>query len=130
MVNDPISDLLIRIMNAQKVGHQIVKIPYSRMKFDLAKILEQEKFIEDVRKDGKEPKQYILINLKYEEGLPVIRSMKRISKPGQRIYIKKNEFKPVKKGYGIIIISTSSGLMTDKEAKKRKIGGEILCEVW
>lgn len=130
MVNDPISDLLIRIMNAQKVGHQTVKAPFSRIKFELAKILEQEKFVETVKKEGKDLKSFISINLKYEQGLPVIHSMKRVSKPSQRIYMGKDELRPFKKGYGIVIVSTSSGLMTSKEAKKRKIGGEVLCEVW
>lgn len=144
MVNDPISDLLIRIMNAQRVGHQTVKVPFSRIKFELVKILEQEKFVETIKKEGKDPKSFILINLKYlptgqaglpagrqaTEDIPAIHSLKRISKPSQRIYMGKDEIKPIKKGYGLVIISTSLGLMTDKEAKKRKIGGEILCEVW
>lgn len=130
MVNDPISDLLIRIMNAQKVGHQTVKVPFSRIRFELVKILEQEKFVEAIKKEGKDPKSFILINLKYEQGLPAIHSLKRISKLSQRIYMRKDEIRPIKKGYGLVIVSTSSGLMTGKEAKKRKIGGEILCEVW
>lgn len=130
MVTDPISDLLIRIMNAQKVGHQIVKAPFSRIKFELAKVLEQERFVAGVKREGIEPKPSILINLKYNQGLPAIHGLKRISKLGQRVYMKKDEIKSVKRGYGMVIISTSSGLMTDKEAKKRKLGGEILCEVW
>ncbi len=130
MVTDPIADLLIRILNAQKAEHSKVQAPFSGIKFELAKILEQEKFVAGVKKEGIEPKPSILINLKYDQGLPAIRGLKRISKLGQRVYMKKDEIKSVKRGYGMVIISTSFGLMTGKEAKKRKLGGEILCEVW
>lgn len=130
MVNDPIADLLIRIMNAQKVGHSSVKIPFSRIKFDLVKILEQEGFIDKSKVIGDKPKESIIVSLKYNQNIPAINNLKRISKPGQRIYAGAGEIKLVKGGYGITIISTSYGLMSNKEAKKRKIGGELLCEVW
>ncbi len=130
MVTDPISDLLIRIKNAQKVGHQTVKIPFSKLKLALVNILEREKFIGTVVVEGKKPKETILVNLKYDQGLPVIQEMKRISKPSQRIYLGSKDIKSVKSGYGMAIISTSKGLMTNKDARRNKFGGEILCEVW
>jgi len=117
-------------MNAQKVGHVSVKIPFSRIKFELVKILEQEGFIEKSKVIGDKPKESIIVNLKYNQNVPAINSLKRVSKLGQRIYAGASEIKLVKGGYGITIISTSYGLMSNKEARKRKIGGELLCEVW
>jgi len=127
---DPISDMLTRIRNAVKTGHQTVKVPMSKLKLELAKILQREGFIDYVEQKSKTQKKYLDIGLKYKDNIPAIRDLRRISKPGQRIYINKNEIRPVKQGYGIAIISTSKGLMTDKEARKQKIGGEIICEVW
>ena len=131
MIVDPIADMLIRIKNAQAVKKPFVKIPYSNLKFSIAKILEREGFIELAEKKGRVPKRVIEIKLKYEEdGRPAISGMKRISKPGQRIYLPANKIKKTKQGYGISIISTSKGLLTDKECRKQKVGGEVLCEVW
>jgi len=129
-MTDPISDMLIRIKNAQAVFHKTVNIPFSKIKFTLAKILEKENFLDKVEKKGKGIKKYIKINLKYQNKQPVIKGLKRISKPGQRVYISKDKIRPVKQGYGISILSTSSGLMTDKEARKKGVGGEVICEVW
>lgn len=131
MVTDPIADLLVRIMNAQRVGHDSVKAPFSRLKFDLAKILEKEDFVGKVTSEGAKPKESIVINLKYAaDGQPAIQEMKRISKPGQRIYTGSDQIKPIKGGHGMAIISTSQGLMTDKEAKKNSLGGEVMCKIW
>jgi small subunit ribosomal protein S8 len=127
---DPISDMLTRIRNAQAVAHQTVTIPFSKLKFNLAKVLEKEGLVGEVATRGRKARKIIEIKLKYEKGIPVIQGLKRVSKPGRRIYIKKNELKPVRQGYGLIIISTSQGLMTNKEAKKKGLGGEVLCEVW
>ncbi len=127
---DPISDMLIRIKNAQAVSHQTVNVPFSKIKFNLAKVLEKEGLIEAITTRGRKIKKIIEIKLKYEEGQPVIKELKRISKPGQRIYLKKSQVKSVRQGYGLAIISTSQGLMTNKEAKKKGLGGEILCEIW
>ncbi len=127
---DPISDMLIRIKNAQAVSHQTVNVPFSKIKFNLAKVLEKEGLIEVITTQGRKIKKIIEIKLKYEEGQPVIKELKRISKPGQRIYLKKSQVKSVRQGYGLAIISTSQGLMTNKEAKKKGLGGEILCEIW
>ena len=124
---DPISDMLTRIRNAQKAGHQAVNIPMSNLKFEIAKILKKENYVEDCRKSGKGTKKIIEITIKYPAA---INEIKRISKPGQRVYIKADKIKPVKNGYGISIISTPKGLMTGKEARKASLGGEVLLEVW
>jgi len=135
---DPISDMLTRIRNASIVKKNEVLIPFSKIKFALAKILEREKFIEKVEKvvspskfkKRKRKPEMIKIFLKYKDNEPVIRELKRISKPGCRIYLKSKEIKKVAGGLGISIISTCRGIMTGQEAKKRKLGGEVLCEIW
>jgi len=127
---DPITDMLNRIRNAQAVLKETVDISFSNLKYEIAKILEKEKFINKAEKKGKKTKKIIEITLKYHEKIPAISGLKRISKPGQRIYKPVKQIKKVKGGYGIAIISTSKGLMTDKEARKQKLGGEVLCEVW
>jgi small subunit ribosomal protein S8 len=127
---DPIADMLVSIKNAQAVGKTTVSIPFSNLKYKISQILEKNGFIEKVEKRGRGPKRFIEITLKYENKVPAISGFKRISKPGQRIYLPYKKIKKVKGGYGIAIISTSKGVLTDKEAKKQKIGGEILCEIW
>lgn len=127
---DPITDMLNRIRNAQAVLKTQVSLPFSNLKYEIAKILEKEAFIKKVEKKGKKNKKTIEIILKYDDKTPAISGLKRISKPGQRIYLPAKKIKKVKGGYGIAIISTSKGLMTDKEARKQKVGGEVLCEVW
>jgi small subunit ribosomal protein S8 len=130
-MTDPISDMLIRIKNAHSSHHPTVDIPFSKMKLRIAEILKQEGFILDFKKKGKNAQKMIKIKLKYLEGsTPAISGLKRISKPGQRIYKKAKEIKKVKGGYGIAIISTSKGIMTDKEARKQKLGGEVIAEIW
>jgi len=130
-MTDPIADMLTQIRNAQKVRLSEVLIPFSKIKFELAKILEKEGFIVKVLEEtGKFPKK-IKIILKYDlDKNPVIHEIKRVSKPGQRIYAKANKLPKVLGNLGIAIVSTSKGLMTTKEARKRKLGGEILCQVW
>ena len=127
---DPISDMLTSIKNAQAVRHPMVDTPFSNLKYEIAKILEKNGFIEKVEKKGKKTKKIIEITLKYDNKIPAISGLKRISKPGQTIYLGHRKIKRVKGGYGIAIISTSKGLMTDKEARKQKIGGEVICEIW
>ncbi len=127
---DPIADMLTSIRNAQAVLQKTVNVPFSRLKFGIAKILEREGFIEKAERRGRGVKKVIEIRLKYEDKKPAISGIRRISKQGQRIYLAANEIHPVRSGYGILIISTSKGLMTDKEARKLKIGGEAICEVW
>jgi len=127
---DQISDILIRIKNAQKAGRIDLEAPFSNFKLALAKILEKEKFIAGVEEKGKKAAKKIKIILKYNNGRPAIHDLKRISRPSRRLYLKKDEIYPVKQGAGIAIISTPKGLMTDKEARKAKVGGEIICEIW
>jgi len=134
-MTDPITDMLNRIRNAQAVLKETVSIPFSKLKYEIAKILEREGFIEKAERKGKKEKKFIEIFLKYSEDEkgkknPVILGMKRVSKPGQRIYVKAKEIKASKLGAGIVIISTPKGLMTDKQAKKMKVGGEVICEIW
>lgn len=126
-MNDPISDMLTRIRNAGKAGHKTVNIPLSDLKFEIAKILKKESYLEDFKKSGKGNKKVLEINLKDPAAISEI---KRVSKPGQRIYLKADKIKQFKSGYGISIISTSKGLMTNKEAKKSGLGGEVLLEIW
>jgi len=127
---DPISDMLIRIKNAQAVLHPTVEIPFSNFKYELAKILAKNGFIGTVEKKGRKTKKYIEIALKYKEGIQAISGLRKVSKPGQRIYTNFKKIRKVKGGYGMAIISTPKGLMTDREAKKQKLGGEIVCEIW
>lgn len=129
---DPITDMLNRIRNAQALGKPDVVIPFSKIKHDLASVLEKEGFIGKAEKKGKGLiKKKIEISLKYgQDKAPAISGLKKVSKPGQRIYINWRDIRQVRGGYGIAIISTSKGLMTNKEARKRKIGGELICQVW
>lgn len=122
--------MLIRIKNAQAVLHPTVEIPFSNFKYELAKILAKNGFIGTVEKKGRKTKKYIEIALKYKEGIQAISGLRKVSKPGQRIYTNFKKIRKVKGGYGMAIISTPKGLMTDREAKKQKLGGEIVCEIW
>ena len=130
---DPISDILSRIRNAQKVKKQEIFAPYSNTKFAIASVLQKEGYISlckiEENKDRK--KKEIKIVLKYGENKePAIHEIKRISKPGQRIYSPKKYLPRVLEGLGILIVSTSRGVMSDREARKRNLGGEIICRVW
>ncbi len=127
---DPISDMLNRIRNAQLVLKPTVLIPFSNLKFEIAKILEKENFIEKVEKKGRKTKKFVEITLKYENKIPAISGLKRISKSGQRIYERVGKIRGSRSGFGIRIISTSKGLMANKEARRQKLGGEVICEVW
>jgi len=128
---DPITDMFNKIKNAVAVGKSEVRVNSSKLKKEIALILKREGFLEDVKETmkGKIIKTLRLYP-RYINDSPVFSDFKRISKPGQRIYKKAREIKAVKGGYGIAIISTSAGLMTDKEARRRKKGGEVLVEVW
>lgn len=127
---DPISDMLNRIRNAQAVLKEQVDMPFSNLKYEIARVLEEKGFIEKAEKKRKRTKMTIEITLRYNDKIPVISGLKMVSKPGQRIYKSFREVRPVKSGYGIAIISTPKGLMTDKEVKKQRLGGEVICEVW
>jgi len=129
-MTDPIADLLNRIRNAQAVFHPTVDIPFSQIKYKIIQILAKEGFIDKFEKKGKKTKKTIRITLKYIGKTPAISALKRISKPGQRIYLPYKKIKKVRGGYGIAIISTSEGLMTNKETRKQKLGGEVIFKIW
>ena len=131
VVNDPIADMLTRIRNAQIAKHDVVVLPASNTKKAIAKILLAEGYVKSVDFVDEAPQGSIKIALKYVNGKqPVIAGLKRISKPGLRVYARHEELPKVLGGLGIAIISTSKGLMTDKEARKEMIGGEVLAYIW
>lgn len=127
---DPVADMLTKIRNALMVSKPVVDVPFSQLKYSIAKILEKNGFVEKVDKLGRGPKRKIRIFLSYKDKKPIISGLKKISKPGRRVYVSKDEIKPVKGGYGIAILSTSKGILTDKEARKQGVGGELICEIW
>lgn len=132
---DPISDMLTRIRNAQMAGLKEVSVPFSKLKMVIAEILEKENFVEMARKVKVGKFDVIMINLRYNkvsntQKEPAITGIQRVSKTGQRIYVKKGEIRKVKNNYGISIISTSKGLMTGGAARKMGLGGELICEIW
>ncbi len=130
-MTDPITDMLNQIRNASAVAKPDVLIAFSTIKNDIAALLAKEGFVGEVKKAVKGKHKALKIILKYNsDGLPAIAGLKRVSKPGQRIYEKCSDIKKVAGGYGISIVSTPKGLMTNKEAKKLKLGGEIICQVW
>ena len=129
-MTDPVADMLNIIKNAQAVNHPTVEVSFSNLKYEIVKILEKYGFISGVEKKGRKNKKTIEITLKYDDKIPAISGLKKVSKPGQRIYVNTTQIKRVKDGHGIAVISTSKGLMADREAKKQKRGGEVLCEIW
>lgn len=132
MVTDTISDMLTRIRNANMVKHRIVQIPTTKLSFEIAKILKEEGFIEDIERYQESKKKYLLIYLKYigKSRKPVIEKIERISKPGLRIYSNSKTLPKVLNDLGIAILSTSKGIMTNLKAKELGIGGEVLCYIW
>ena len=131
VVTDTIADMLTRIRNANQMRYQEVSVPASNLKVSLAKILKDEGFIEDYKVNDDNVQGTIDITLKYGKNKErVITGLKRISKPGLRVYAKSTEIPKVLNGLGIAIISTSHGVMTDKEARKQNLGGEVLCYIW
>lgn len=132
VVNDTIADMLTRIRNANTARHQIVQIPLTKMTKSIASIVKEEGFVDDYEIIDEGLKSYILISLKYKgkRKHPVITSLKRISKPGLRVYANHKEIPRVLGGLGVAIISTSKGLMTDRKARHNGIGGEVLCYIW
>lgn len=128
---DPIADMLTRIRNAKAAGHETVSIPYSQIKSAILTILKRKNFIEAFEKKGKKVRKSIVVKLKYQkDGSPAINSIVRVSKPGQRVYKLATKLHSVQEGFGIAVISTPEGLMTDSEARRKRVGGEVICEVW
>lgn len=128
-MTDPIADMLTRIRNAQAVEKEFVLIPLSRLKKAIADVLKNEEYIVDYSIVEEQGFQHLKVILKYSNNIPAIRSLKRVSKPGCRIYAKRGELPAVLNNLGIAIISTSRGVMTNHEARKSRLGGEILCEI-
>ena len=128
-MSDPVADMLIRIRNAQTVGHTEVSMPASRLKASIAKVLKDEGYIEDfaVREAG--VKKELRIGLKYYAGRPVIERLERVSKPGLRVYKGRDDIPRIMNGLGVAILSTSRGVMTDRKARADGVGGEVLCIV-
>jgi small subunit ribosomal protein S8 len=129
---DTISDMLTRIRNACLVGHSTTKVPTTKMTKSIAQVLKSEGFIDDYEETGEGINKFIVISLKYKgkNRQPIIRRLKRVSKPGLRVYSNCKEIPRVLGGIGIAIISTSKGIMTDREARRQNVGGEILCYIW
>ncbi len=128
-MSDPVADMLTRIRNAQMAEKTIVNIPSSKLKTNIANVLKSEGFIEDYKVTSVNAKNNLVIHLKYYNSMPVIEFIKRISRPGLRIYKPSTDLPIVMNGMGVAIISTSLGVMTDKSARKNGVGGEILCHV-
>jgi small subunit ribosomal protein S8 len=129
-MTDPIADMLTRIRNACFAGHRALDIPSSKVKRRIAEILKAEGYINDfeVRTEG--PQGVLNIALKWQGGTPAIEGLRRVSRPGQRRYAKVGDIPKVRNGLGIMIVSTSSGMMTDRAARKAGVGGELVCSVW
>jgi len=131
MMTDPIADMLTRIRNAVRVERPNVDLPLSKVKRGLAEVLKREGYIWDWEEVTAQPANQIRIHLKYgPNGERVIRHVRRVSRPGRRVYSGAAKLKPVLKGLGIFVISTSRGVISDREARQRKLGGEVLCEIW
>ena len=131
MVTDPIADMLTRIRNANQMRYKEVEVPASKIKLEIARILKETGFIVDYKVQKNDVQDVIVLSLKYGENKErVITGLKRISKPGLRVYVKANEVPRVLNGLGIAIISTSKGLMTDKSAREQSLGGEVIAYIW
>ena len=131
VVTDPIADMLTRIRNANQMRYKEVEVPASKMKLEIARILKEEGFIEDFKIKKNNVQNFIVLGLKYgEKKERVITGLKRISKPGLRVYAQAESVPTVLNGLGIAIVSTSKGVMTGKDAKKQSLGGEVLAYVW
>lgn len=130
-MTDPIADMLTRIRNAMMRKHESVLIPASRIKRDIAKLLKDEGFVRDARLVSQDGRQSIKIDLKYlNEDDSVIVGIERVSTPGRRVYVGQDSIPTVKGGYGVAILSTNKGILTDKQSRQAKVGGEVLCYVW
>jgi len=129
-MTDPVADYLTRLRNALQAGHKKLDIPASNLRRELTKLLVEHKFISGYTEAKDGPQGTIRIQLKYHDGRPVIAGLQRVSRPGLRKYVDATSIPRVLGGLGIAVISTSRGLMTDKQARLAKVGGEVLCEIW
>jgi small subunit ribosomal protein S8 len=130
-MTDPIADLLTRVRNGQLARHEKVTLPWSRMKENLARVLVSEGYVREVVVGGEADKRTLTVLLSYTPGGdPVITGIRRVSKPGLRVYTSAKEIPSVRNGFGVSVLSTPFGLMANREARRRNVGGELLCEVW
>ena len=129
-LSDPIGDMIARVKNAQARNHKKVELPSSNFKTKIADILKNEGFIKDFKVTSENNKSVLILDLKYHSGNPVISAFERVSKPGRRIFSRADSLPKINNGLGIAIISTPKGVMTDIDARKQKIGGEIICKVF
>jgi small subunit ribosomal protein S8 len=131
MMTDPIADMLTRIRNAILARSRVVELPASKIKARIAEILLDEGYLDDMRVREETPRGTLVLKLRYDDAQAcVIEGIKRVSKPGCRVYVKADDLPKVRQGLGIAIVSTSQGVLTDRECRKRNIGGELLCTVW
>ena len=133
MTSDPISDMLARIRNAALARHELMNMPASKLKRNIAEILKAEGYVADVREDAVGELKHQTLTIVWNYGpdrRAAFHGLKRVSRPGRRVYVRHDQIPRVLSGLGVSILSTSHGLMTDREARRRKVGGELLCEVW
>ena len=131
MMTDPIADMLTRIRNAVRIEKSQVELPLSKVKKGVADVLKREGYIWDWSEVESQPSNLLKLDLKYgPNGERVIRHIKRVSKPGRRVYSRARDLKPILQGLGISVVSTSRGVVSDREARQRNLGGEVLCEIW
>lgn len=129
VMTDPIADLLARIKNAWRVRKERILVPYSNVKIAILKIFQEKGIVRDIKLKENGAKKFLIVYLNYIDDEPPYEDIKRISKPGRRVYVGYRDLKPVRQGFGFRIISTPRGIMLDSEARKRKLGGELICEV-
>lgn len=127
---DQISNFIIKLKNAGNAGQEVVSVPASKLKLSISEVLKKEGFVKDFSEKSEKGRPVILISLFSENRIPKIKGVKRISKPSKRVYRKATELRAVKNGYGALILSTSAGVMTGREAKAAKLGGEALFQIW
>lgn len=127
---DPVSDLFIRIKNSYRAKKPTVVVPFSEFKAEIARVLAARGYIGAVEKKGRKVRKFLELELKYREGAPALADVRLISKPSRRIYIKKEEIRPVRQGHGLLIVSTSRGVMSGEDARKASVGGVAIAEVW
>lgn len=130
MMTDPIADMLTRVRNASQAGHKRVDMPVSKLKTEIARILKESHFVQDYKVLDDGAHGVLRLYLRYHEDRPVIRNVERVSRPGRRVYKPAEDLPRVRGGLGIAIVSTSKGMMTDKQARAKKVGGEVMALVW
>ena len=130
MSSDPIANFITAIKNAGDAGKETVSVPFSQMKFAIAKLLEERGYITSVAKKGKRVRKFIDVNVMYADGAPRVSGVKRISKPSRRVYYAAKDIKPIRYGFGMVVLSTPRGIMSGEDARKARVGGEVLFEIW